>query len=120
MRVNHVAARSRHRRCRGAAMAIAQVRPAAIVLADAAGDANVIASLVRAREGEPFLPVIARVGEDGEAMPGTLPIAGDAPFSRLHARLTAALRVRGLHATMLRRHRSGESHAPVALPASDP
>lgn len=107
-------------RWRGAAMAIAQVRPAAIILADAAGGPSLAASLSRPREGEPFLPVIARVAEDGEAVPGTLPIAGDAPFGRLQARLAAALRVRGLHATILRRQRGGENHAPVVVPSSDP
>lgn len=107
-------------RWRGAAMAIAQVRPAAIILADAAGDPALAASLSRPKEGEPFLPVIARLAEDGEAIPGTLPIAGDAPFSRLQARLAAALRVRGLHAAMLRRQRGGEKHVHVAIPSSDP
>lgn len=107
-------------RWRGAAMAIAQVRPAALILADAAGDPALAASLTRAREGEPFLPVIAWLADGGEVLPGTLPFAVDAPFSRLQARLSAALRVRGLHAAMLRRQRSGEHHATVSVPASDP
>jgi hypothetical protein len=107
-------------RWRGAAMAIAQVRPAAIILADAAGDPGLVASFCRPREGEPFLPVIARVPADCESMPGTLPIAADAPFARLQARLAAAMRIRALHATLLRRQRSGENYLSVVLPSSDP
>lgn len=107
-------------RWRGAAMAIAQVRPAAIILADAGGGPGLAASLARPREGEPFFPVIARLPEDCDAVPGTLPIDGDAPFSRLQARLAAALRVRGLHATVLRRQRTSDGQPALVISSSDP
>src|SRR5918998_1316273 len=107
-------------RWRGAAMAIAQVRPAAIILADAGGDPGLAASLARPRDGEPFLPVIARVPDDGDAVPGTLPIGGDAPFSRLQGRLAGALRIPALHATVLRRQRTGDGQPALVVPSSDP
>src|SRR3712207_4102634 len=97
-------------RWRGAAMAIAQVRPAAIILADAGGDPGLAASLARPRDGEPFLPVIARVPDDGQAVPGTLSIGDGAQFRRLQAR----------HAAVLRRQRTGDGQAAHVVPSSDP
>ena len=88
--------------------AIAEIRPAALVLADAApwpvgpaGNALVKAIEIR---GGPFMPVFARINAESEmAFPSALPIGADEPASRLVARLRSALRVRALHATVLRR-----------------
>ena len=53
------------------------------------------------------MPVIARLGSEGEAaLPCALPIGLDEPADRLMARLRSALRIRTLHATVLRRARS--------------
>ena len=97
--------------------AIAEIQPAALVLAEpgprpmrglVAGPDQKIEA-----RGGPFMPVLARVDDDSEvAIPSALPIAVDEPTSRLLARLRSALRVRTLHATVLRR-----SGAPGRRPA---
>jgi hypothetical protein len=99
-----------------AAAAIEQIQPAALILADAvpwpkgsAGPAG--AGLHKAIEtgSGPFMPVLARVGHDSErAAPHPfaiqpLPIGADEPAAQVVARLRSALRVRSLHATVLRR-----------------
>src|SRR5215468_3276403 len=88
--------------------AIAEIQPAALILADAepwpAGSDG--ATLIKAIEtgGGPFMPVLARVGADSEAAaPHALPVGIDEPAVQLVARLRSALRVRALHATVLRR-----------------
>jgi GGDEF domain-containing protein len=85
--------------------AIASVQPAAIILADphAAADPTVTGAVAPMPEvGQPYVPVIACVGGDGGSSPA-LPIAADAPPGRLIARLRAALRVRTLQGSVLRR-----------------
>jgi GGDEF domain-containing protein len=88
--------------------AIAEIRPAALVLADAApwpvGPAgNALVKAIETRGG-PFMPVLARINAEGEAtLPSALPIGADEPAGRLVVRLRSALRVRTLHATVLRR-----------------
>ena len=91
--------------------AIAEIQPAALVLADA--DAAPNPRLVRAltqcieTRGGPVMPVLARLNADSvPALPFALAIAADDPFDRLLARLRSALRVRSLHATVLRRARA--------------
>ena len=102
--------------------AIAEIKPAAMVVADAhlpTGRAlNALIKKIEAQSG-PYMPIFARMhdGEhDGElAIPSALPIAFDEQPKRLVARLCSALRVRTLHATVLRRAgRPGKAHA---LPA---
>src|SRR4051812_1872014 len=96
-----------------AAAAIEQIQPAALILTDAepwpVGPAG--ASLRKAVEtgSGPFIPVLARVGQDGApAAPHALPIGPDEPAAQVVARLRSALRVRALHATVLRRSAASE------------
>lgn len=108
-----------------AAAAVASIEPAAVVIAEQDQvDAKIAATfgqqIVRL---QPYVPVIARV-EDGRPLPYpfALPIAANAPVERLIARLTAALRVRELHGTVLRRMdtvTAEHEDAPV-LAQSDP
>jgi hypothetical protein len=98
--------------------AIAQVQPAA-VLADMRGvdqaQFAVLASRIAARQ--PYLPLIA-VGPEGALAENAIPFSpAKGKFDRLPARLRAALRVRSLHVTVLRR--LGENAA-VQLPEMDP
>jgi hypothetical protein len=88
--------------------AFVSVQPSAIVLAEAgpASDlkaADTLALQIRTRSG-PFIPLIGRArSEEGLAIPDGLPIDVDASTTRLVARLQMALRVRALHAAVLRR-----------------
>ena len=64
------------------------------------------------------MPVLARVHADGVLpVPFALPIAADEPLDRLLARLRSALRVRSLHATVLRRAHSTEAKVTVPSPS---
>ena len=59
----------------------------------------------------PIVPVIARVcGNDDAAVPIALPADATLPVDRLLARLQFAMRVRALHATVLRRIELFTSH----------
>jgi GGDEF domain-containing protein len=113
-------------RGRQVAEATRSVQPAAIVLADpdaladpAVGDALADALAV----GQLFVPVIACVRGDAASTFGpALPIDVDAPAGRLIARLRAALRVRTLHGSVLRRAgslRESGGEAPD-MPDGDP
>jgi len=114
-------------RWRDAPEAFVAAQPSAVVLAEpgAASDAKAASALgaqIKSRNG-PYLPMIARMRGDNEvAIPGVLPIDADASADRLVARLRTALRVRDLHATVLRRaetFKAGDGAAP-ALPQTDP
>ncbi len=93
-----------------AATAVASVQPEAVVLADsgtggerAAAQARALSDRLRAGDG-PFTPVIARIRDDGAApIADALSIAASAPAARIPRRLSAALRLRTLHGTVLRR-----------------
>ncbi|HEY7663789.1 MAG TPA: GGDEF domain-containing protein [Xanthobacteraceae bacterium] len=91
--------------------AIAEIQPVALAIADPRGEPapqHVRATMqcIEARGG-PVMPVIALVEQDGApALPGALAIALDDPTERLVARLRWALRIRTLHASVLRRARS--------------
>lgn len=105
-----------------ASTAIAETRPAALILADAeswpAGSAAI--SLIKAIEtgNGPFMPVLARVSADSEfVIPRALPVGTDEPASRLVARLCSALRVRSLHATVLRRTGARDNGKTRMLPS---
>jgi len=111
-----------------AAAAVASVQPEAVVLADAGGNeraaapARALADRLNAGDG-PFTPVIARVREDAAApIADALPIAANAPAARIPRRLSAALRVRTLHSTVLRRTGilASRGQLPPELPPSDP
>jgi hypothetical protein len=97
--------------------AVGEILPAALVLADVAppSDPRLVEALIKKLEarGGPFMPVLARFGDDGAvAIPSALPIALEEPPRRLLARLTSALRVRTLHMTVLRR--GGAAGPPTA------
>lgn len=100
-----------------AALAIEQIQPAAVLAASPADGQPHLAALATKISSQPlYLPFIA-LDAAGALPPNALPFAsrGGNP-DRLIARLRAALRVRTLHATVLRRL----PEAPVALPESDP
>ncbi len=84
------------------------VKPAAVVIAEP-GPPSTEASarmlcLQIATVNGPIVPVIARVyGDDDAAVPIALPADAALPVERLLARLQFAMRVRALHATVLRR-----------------
>lgn len=110
-----------------AADAVAAIEPAALVLAEPGpppdpGHAKLLAQRLENLAG-PYAPLIARVLPDGSAaIPSALPCAADAPVDRLIARLRSALRVRTLHATVLRRAQISADNGATApaLPAGDP
>jgi hypothetical protein len=87
-----------------AARAVAQVHPAA-VLADLAGAdrANFAALAKKTAVQQPYLPLLA-IGPDGGLAENAIPFRPHGgSFDRLPVRLRAALRVRALHSTVLRR-----------------
>jgi GGDEF domain-containing protein len=108
-----------------AVAAVTSIQPAAIVIAELeAPDPKTAAALERRISLlQPYAPVIMRVRENTSLpFPTVLPIAADAPNDRLIARLAAAMRVRDLHATMLRRAETiaGEGGTKLELPKTDP
>jgi hypothetical protein len=105
--------------------AVTSIRPSAIVVCqpEHSTSESVQALAQHVREAAPFLPVIARVSEGATPpMADALSIAEDAPIERLIARMTTALRVRSLHATVLRRARAlkAERNIIAEMPAGDP
>jgi hypothetical protein len=109
-----------------AAAAIGQIGPAAVVLADPdfqpAG--TVLDELMAAIDGAPapFMPVVARVKRCGPTVLDVLPVDAAAGVERVVATTAAALRVRTLHATVLRRIDTlrGNGADVPQLPAFDP
>ena len=109
-----------------AAEAILRVEPAAVLFADA--DASPVQSLADAlmdaldAAPAPFMPVVARVADCGATILDVLPISANAPCEQVVARLGSALRVRTLHATVLRRIDTlrGNGAEVPHLPANDP
>jgi hypothetical protein len=112
------------------AVAVLQARsPLAVILAEGCGDRARAAVLEKALEVQAeqeaglFTPVIARVRDDGVLhFTDALAIAAKAPAERLIGRINAALRVRNLHATVLRRMRTlaARSKQSPDLPDADP
>jgi len=112
------------------AAAVLQARlPQAVILADGCTDRARAAVLDKVLEAQAeqeaglFTPVIARARDD--AVPhfaDALAIAAKAPAERLIGRLTAALRVRTAHATVLRRMRTLATRTKELpqLPDADP
>jgi hypothetical protein len=104
-----------------AARAVAQVQPSA-VLADMSGaDRAQFAALAAAIDArKPYLPLIAVNGE-GALPENAIPFcASGGKFERLPLRLRAALRIRALHITVLRRlSEEPTSHLPDTDPAKD-
>ena len=97
------------------------VQPAAIILADPA-PADMVAGALDCT-GQPYVPVIARVaGHALAAFAGALPVDVDAPAAVLVARLRSALRIRTLHASVLRRIAAIREHGGSLpdMPNADP
>jgi hypothetical protein len=91
------------------------VKPFAVVIAEPGSPANEASAhmfcLQIATVNGPIVPVIARVrGEEDAAVPIGLPADAALPVERLLARLQSAMRVRALHATVLRRIEVFASH----------
>jgi len=110
----------------GAAGAIARIQPAAVLFADPDPEpARLFADdLVAAIDAmpAPFMPVAARVKDCGATGLDALPIDVSAPNEQIVARLAAVLRVRTLHATVLRRIDTlrGKGADVALLPDTDP
>jgi hypothetical protein len=112
------------------AAAVLQARPPqAIVLAEGCADRARAAVLERAlelqaeQEAGLFTPVIARARDDAvQRFADALVIGAKVPPERLIGRLYAALRVRSLHATVLRRMRTLATRSKELpdLPNADP
>ncbi len=104
--------------------AIAEIQPVALAIADPEGvpsprHLRAVTQRIETRGG-PVMPVIALTENDSPpALPDALSIALDDSTDRLIARLRSALRVRTLHATVLRRaHTTGTKKGiPKSLPA---
>src|SRR5215471_5806780 len=91
------------------------VKPSAIIIAEPGPPADLEAArmlcLQTATVNGPIVPVIARAyGDEDAAVPIALPADAALPVERLLARLTSAMRVRALHATVLRRIEMFASH----------
>src|SRR5580692_5565929 len=93
-----------------AAAALASVEPEAIVLAEPASEPSRVAALAKAlaaaskKADRAFTPIVARTRDDGvPVLANALAIAAQAPVERITRRLTSLLRIRALHATVLRR-----------------
>ena len=104
---------------------IARSAPTAVVLAEPDRDhaaADAIAAMLAAADA-PFVPFVAVMpAYGGPPSPHALPIAAAAVPGRLVARLRAALRVRTLHATVLRRLAALAEQGITAppIPSGDP
>ena len=102
-----------------AVRAVAEVQPAAVIASASSTDQIHLASLAKAIAEQPlYLPLIA-VDPQGALPHNALPFAlRDNNSDRLTARLRAAIRIRTLHATVLRR--LPEVKTNIALPDTDP
>ncbi len=103
--------------------AIAEIQPVALAIADPDGKPSVrhARALTRCIEtrGGPIMPVIALLEKDSmPAIPGALSIALDDSTERLVARLRSALRIRTMHATVLRRARTTDANKQITVPAN--
>src|SRR5437762_4465052 len=101
--------------------AVAKAKPSAIVLAGCSEDiAQAIAKKASKLDG-PIVPLLAVVPNNALAFANALPIPAESVSIRLVPRLRAALRVRALHATVLRRAEElAERLDTPDLPATDP
>ena len=102
-----------------AADAIARLNPAAVTASDIGGNESALSRLAQqTAKAAPYLPLIAL--DPGAALPPTaLPFTRTSQNpQRLVSRLNAALRVRSLHATLLRR--LPNNRASVSMPTGDP
>ncbi len=106
--------------------AFVSVKPCAVVIADPGPPSSEAAArmlcLQIATATGPLVPVIARMTSGDDELPVPIALAADLNIERLIARLRAALRVRALHSTVLRRIESfGAEHGRLPeLPVGDP
>jgi GGDEF domain-containing protein len=112
-----------------AAAAIDSVQPEGFLLAEPSSDRKRAAALAQALAhrlesgNDPFIPVLARIRDDGAvSLPDALTIAASASAERIAQRFAAALRIRTLHSTVLRRTRTlaARGELPPELPHTDP
>ena len=112
-----------------AAAAVVSVDPEGLVLANTCSEDVSFGALAAALQrrssatSSAFLPVVARAREDGViVLPDALAIAPNMPAERFVGRLSSALRIRMLHATVLRRTRvlAARGELLPELPGSDP
>jgi GGDEF domain-containing protein len=102
--------------------AIVEVQPVAVAITDtggaaASGHLRALARSIETRAG-PVTPVFMLVETDNPAtVPGALPTTRDDWPDRFIARLSSALRIRTLHATVLRRARAMDPPKQIVLPA---
>jgi len=98
---------------RDASRAVAQLAPAAVLVAASEADETVFAILAKQIAAvTPYLPLIA-IDPTSSLPDNALPFTqGGGEFDRLMARLRAALRVRTLHSTVLRRLDRDRTEAP--------
>lgn len=108
------------------AAAVASVNPAAIVLAENGPESETLAARIetaRAALAGPIVPMIAVMhGAEAPVLSHALTLGFDAAERLLAPRLRAALRVRALHATVLRRAEalSDQGLAVPPMPPGDP
>src|SRR5271154_2465575 len=109
--------------------ALASVEPEAVILIEPCAEAACAGALTKALAaraealGGLYMPVIARTREAGAAcVPGAFAIAATVSPERFVRRVATAMRLRNLHATVLRRTRTLASRGEQVpeLPASDP
>lgn len=100
--------------------ALAELEPALIVAEVSEGCVDQLNELAKlASAFQPYVPLIV-IGEIAAPPPNALPFDGsDKTFARLAARANAALRIRTLHATVLRRIDDPDT-AGAILPGTDP
>jgi GGDEF domain-containing protein len=110
-----------------ASAAFDAVRPAAVIIAEPGPPPSESAARSFCEQvatvDDAIVPMIARVeGDRDAAVPTALPNDASLPVARLIARLQSALRVRALHATVLRRMEMFASRGGklLALPVGDP
>jgi GGDEF domain-containing protein len=107
--------------------AFVSVKPAAVVIAEPGAPPSESSArmlcLQIATVKDAIVPTLAFAHRDDEvALPVALPADPDLPLSQATTRLQAAMRVRGLHATVLRRIEllASQGGAAPALPLTDP
>jgi hypothetical protein len=109
----------------GAITAMAEVRPAAVVIPEPDSDnpsaAEALSGLIL--EAAPYTPVIIRTRDNTmPAVANALAISDDATVEQLTAKVASAQRLRTLHSTVLMRARAlrEERNIIAELPAGDP
>jgi len=104
-----------------AVAAIGKTKPSAVVLAGCPEDIARLIAASLAKAGGPLVPLLAIVQDSAPAFANALPIPAEDVPTRLVPRLRAALRVRALHATVLRRAEElAERGDAPELPQHDP